>query len=128
MRRSTKRHYAILTIVIFLIEVFIALYINDSFIRPFLGDVLVVGLIYCAVMAITSYRVVIVAIGTLIFSYMVELAQYAQVVDLLGLSDNKWARIIIGTSFSWWDMVCYTIGFIIILLIEKNKRIMKISQ
>ncbi|WP_348425441.1 DUF2809 domain-containing protein [Nonlabens ulvanivorans] len=31
---------------------------------------------------------------------MVELAQYAQVVDLLGLSDNKWARIIIGTSFS----------------------------
>ncbi|MEO9501590.1 MAG: DUF2809 domain-containing protein [Nonlabens ulvanivorans] len=128
MRRSTKRHYAILAIVIFLIEVFIAFYINDSFIRPFLGDVLVVGLIYCAVMAITSYRVVIVAIGTLIFSYMVELAQYAQVVDLLGLSDNKWARIIIGTSFSWWDMVCYTIGFIIILLIEKNKRIMKISQ
>ncbi|GAK91186.1 hypothetical protein JCM19297_683 [Nonlabens ulvanivorans] len=59
---------------------------------------------------------------------MVELAQYAQVVDLLGLSDNKWARIIIGTSFSWWDMVCYTIGFIIILLIEKNKRIMKINQ
>ncbi|GAK94821.1 hypothetical protein JCM19298_396 [Nonlabens ulvanivorans] len=79
-------------------------------------------------MAITSYRVVMVAIGTLIFSYMVELAQYAQVVDLLGLSDNKWARIIIGTSFSWWDMVCYTIGFIIILLIEKNKRIMKINQ
>lgn len=128
MKRSLKIKYAILAIVIFLIEVFIALYINDSFIRPFLGDVLVVGLIYCAVMAITSYRVVIVAIGTLIFSYMVELAQYAQVVNLLGLSNNKWARIIIGTSFSWWDMVCYTLGFIIILLIEKNKRIMKISQ
>nr|WP_042289883.1 DUF2809 domain-containing protein [Nonlabens ulvanivorans] len=128
MKRSLKIKYAILTVVLFIIEVVIAIYINDSFIRPFLGDVLVVGLIYCAVMAITSYRVVMVAIGTLIFSYMVELAQYAQVVDLLGLSDNKWARIIIGTSFSWWDMVCYTIGFIIILLIEKNKRIMKINQ
>lgn len=128
MKRSLKIKYAILAIVIFLIEVFIALYINDSFIRPFLGDVLVVGLIYCAVMAFTSYRVVTIAIGTLIFSYMVELAQYAQVVNLLGLSNNKWARIIIGTSFSWWDMVCYTLGFIIILLIEKNKRIMKISQ
>nr|WP_042293928.1 DUF2809 domain-containing protein [Nonlabens ulvanivorans] len=128
MKRSLKIKYAILTVILFIIEVVIAIYINDSFIRPFLGDVLVVGLIYCAVMAITSYRVVMVAISTLIFSYMVELAQYAQVVDLLGLSDNKWARIIIGTSFSWWDMVCYTIGFIIILLIEKNKRIMKINQ
>ncbi len=52
---------------------------------------------------------------------MVEIAQYLQIIDILSLREYSWARIIIGTSFSWWDMVCYTVGFGIILLIEKYK-------
>lgn len=123
MKRSPKSNYFIIAVFIFIIEVIIALYVNDSFIRPFLGDVLVVGLIYCAVMAATSYRVLPVAVGTLIFSYLVEIAQYLQIIDILGLRDYAWARIIIGTSFSWWDMLCYTIGFALILGIEKFKKI-----
>lgn len=123
MKRSPKSKYFIIAVFIFIIEVIIALYVNDSFFRPFLGDVLVVGLIYCAVMAATSYRVLPVAVGTLIFSYLVEIAQYLQIIDILGLRDYAWARIIIGTSFSWWDMLCYTIGFALILGIEKFKKI-----
>lgn len=121
MKRSPKLHYFLIAIFIFIIEVIIALYVNDSFIRPFLGDVLVVGLIYCAVMAATNYQVIPVAIGTLLFSYAVEIAQYLQVIDLLGLRDYSWARIIIGTSFSWWDMLCYTVGIVVILSLEKFK-------
>ena len=35
------------TIVLFFVEVLIALFVHDGIIRPFLGDVLVVILIYC---------------------------------------------------------------------------------
>ncbi|MBF4983086.1 DUF2809 domain-containing protein [Nonlabens mediterrranea] len=125
MKPRSKIQYGILAVILFIIEVIIALYINDSFIRPFLGDVLVIGLIYCTVMAISSYRVITVAIGTLIFSYLVETAQYFQIIEVLGLQEFRWARVIIGTSFSWWDIVCYSIGFIIILFIEKKKILLR---
>lgn len=39
-------------------------------------------------------------------------------VDLLGLSDCQVARVVIGTGFEWWDMVCYFTGGVLILLCE----------
>lgn len=125
MTRSPKIKYITLAVVIFIIEIIIALYVNDTFIRPFLGDVLVVALIYCFLMAVTNYSNITAAIATLIFSYLVEVAQYFQVVYLLHLDEYRWARIIIGTSFSWWDMVCYTVGFLLILLVENYKSFWK---
>lgn len=121
MKRSSKKYYLIIAILLFIIEVLIALYVNDSFIRPFLGDVIVVILIYSFIMALSNLSIIRAAVITLLFSYMVEIAQYFQIVSILGLEDYRWARIIIGTSFSWWDMVCYTVGFGIILLIERCK-------
>jgi len=38
--------YALATIAIFLIELLIALFVRDRFIRPYVGDMLVVVLIY----------------------------------------------------------------------------------
>ena len=38
--------YIISFLVIFCIEVFIALYVRDSFVRPYMGDALVVVLVY----------------------------------------------------------------------------------
>lgn len=57
-------------------------------------------------------------IGVLLFSYSVEIMQYFNVVELLGLSDYKLARIVIGTSFAWVDMLAYTAGAVIIAVVE----------
>ena len=38
--------YAIATVILLLIEVLIALYVHDAFVRPYIGDVLVVVVIY----------------------------------------------------------------------------------
>ena len=38
--------YGVATLVIFLVEFLIARYVHDSFIRPYVGDVLVVILLY----------------------------------------------------------------------------------
>lgn len=120
-----NKYYLFLTIVLFLIELSIALYIKDNFIRPFGGDVLVVILIYCFLKIFWNERPLKVALIVLAFSFVVEILQYFNVVKLLGLQNNKIASVIIGTSFSWLDLVAYTVGFIIILTIEKwiNKKI-----
>ena len=44
-----RKTYFILSILLFIIEVLIALFAHDEFIRPYVGDLLVVVLLYCLV-------------------------------------------------------------------------------
>lgn len=120
LHRKPKKVYIIAALIMFVIEVLIERYAHDDFIRPYLGDFFVVILIYSIVMSVSNSKVKSVAIATLLFSYAIEIAQYAQVVSLLGLEDNKIARIIIGTSFSWWDVLMYTLGVVVVVVIENK--------
>ncbi len=118
-----KKHYFITTILLFLIEVGIALYIHDDFIRPYMGDVLVVLLLYCFIQSFFTFSVKATAVVVLLFSFTIEFLQYIHIVEKLGLQKYAIARTVLGTSFSWIDLLCYTIGVILIVLIEKRKTI-----
>ncbi len=114
-----KRNYFLATITLFVIEVLIACFLNDNFIRPYFGDVLVVILIYCFIMTFLNFSYWVVALFVLLFAFFVETLQYLNFIELLGLQNNKVARAIIGTSFSWKDMLCYTVGILIVIIIER---------
>ncbi len=116
--RFHKKYFA-LTILVFLIEVCIAMYVDDAIIRPYFGDTLVVLLLYYGIQSFFGIQPKIVAIGVLLFCYLIEIMQYFKLVNVLGLQESKLARIIIGSSFSWFDMIAYTLGFILILWLEK---------
>ncbi|AEE48525.1 DUF2809 domain-containing protein [Haliscomenobacter hydrossis] len=113
--------YLVLTLLLFLTEVLIALYVDDGFIRPYLGDFLVVILIYCFVKSFLNTPVWPTALGVLAFSYAVETLQYFNIVEKLGLQHSRLARIVIGSSFEWLDLVAYTGGIILVLLIESRR-------
>lgn len=125
--RKPKKVYAIVALILLVIEVLIERYAHDDFIRPYIGDFFVVILIYSIMMSLSNFKVFTVAKATLLFSYLIEIAQYFEAVSVLGLEDYKWARIVIGTSFSWWDMLMYSLGFLFILFAEwytsKQKKI-----
>ena len=114
-----NRIYFILTLLLFFTEVLIALYVHDKIIRPYIGDVLVVILIYCFVKSFLQANTYWLAGGVFLFACLIELLQYLQVVQKLGLMGNKVARIVIGTSFSWEDVFAYALGAIIIFAIER---------
>jgi hypothetical protein len=117
--------YFALTVIFFLIEVFIALYIKDNFIRPYFGDVLVVILIYCFVKSFFDFPKMQTAIGVLAFAFLIEFLQYLNIVSVLGLEHNKIARVVIGTSFAWEDILCYIVGIAFVLLVEKRNPFQK---
>ena len=119
MFKLDKKSFSI-AIIIFLIEVIIALYIKDKIIRPFVGDILVVIFIYYFIKAFINTKTINIAIFTLFFSFVVEILQYFNFVEMIGLGHNKAARIIIGTSFSWIDLLCYFVGFILLFFIDKD--------
>lgn len=109
----------LIALLLFAIEVLIALYVKDSFIRPFVGDLLVVMLIYYFLKAFIQVPPHILAMAVLLFSFLIEVLQYFNFVDLIGLQDYKIVRIVLGTSFDWLDLVAYTVGVFFILIMEK---------
>lgn len=115
-----KKHYFIATILLFLIEIGIGLYIHDDFIRPYVGDVLVVLFVYCCMQSFFTFSVKATALFVLFFSFTIEFLQYIHIVEKLGWQKYPLARTILGTSFSWMDLLCYTVGVFILLLIEKR--------
>ena len=120
--------YAISTLLLFITEVLIALFVHDQFIRPYIGDFLVVILIYCFVKSFLNTPVIATAIGVLLFAYTVELLQYFHIVEVLGLQHSRAARIIIGSSFEWRDILAYTMGILAVVLVEKRRIIFKKSK
>ena len=113
-----NKRYLLLTVLLFIIELIIGIYVHDNIIRPYIGDLLVVILLYCLLKSFIEIPLMPAAIGVLIFAYIVEISQYFDIVDRIGLGSYKLARIIIGTSFSWTDMLCYTIGIGIVIITE----------
>ena len=114
-----NRNYFLLTVLLFITEVCIALFVRDNFIRPYLGDVLVVILIYCFVKSFLKISVTKAAIGVLLFAFFVETLQYFAIIEILGLQDNQLARTVIGTSFAWEDILAYLVGIVIVIVCEK---------
>ena len=115
-----RKKYFFSFVLLFVVEVLIALYIHDNFVRPYIGDVFVVILIYCFVKSFIKLPVLPAATGVLVFSFIIETLQYFNIVDRLGLGHSKLARTVIGTSFAWEDIGAYFAGFIIILLAERS--------
>ena len=115
---SLNNKYFILFLTIFIVEVLIALYVRDTFVRPYLGDILVVILLFCGAKSFVKTRSISIAIMVLVFAFFIEFLQYINFVERVGLSQYAIARVVIGTSFSWEDMLCYTVGFLLSLLLS----------
>lgn len=109
-----------LFLLIFLVEVLIALFIDDKIIRPYGGDLLVVIMIYYFIKSFIQTKPLYICLGTLLFAYAVEIAQYFELVKVLGVQDNRFLVIVLGSSFSWGDMLAYTIGVLICYTIDRK--------
>ncbi|MEO6523274.1 MAG: DUF2809 domain-containing protein [Mucilaginibacter sp.] len=111
-----KYRYA--AIAIFLIEVYIATYVHDTIIRPYIGDLLAAILVYCTVKSFINTPVLKTAIYVLLFCYLIEISQYFHLVDHLGMRQSRLAHVLLGSYFTWVDMLCYTLGMLIVLAVE----------
>lgn len=113
-----SRAYFFLFVLIFLIELAIALWVQDSFFRPYFGDTLVVVLIYCFCQSFFDLPKTKAAVGVLLFAFFVEGLQAVNFISWMGWQDNKLAVTLIGNSFAWLDMLAYCFGFLGIVLFE----------
>ena len=103
--------YMLVTLGLFIAEVLIATTLSGSrFIRSYLGDYLVVILLYYLVESFYDAPPLVLSISIFVFACGVEIAQYFKLADVLGLQPGSVLSILIGTSFSWMDIVMYFAG------------------
>jgi hypothetical protein len=116
--------YILLTLLLLVIEIIIAVFIHDQFIRPFFGDFLAVIFVYCG-LRIFNQHILKTALFSLLIAFFIEILQYFKFIEITGLIKYKILAVVIGNSFSWLDILAYSFGFAFILLIE-NFEILRI--
>lgn len=108
-----RLRYLLATIGIFLMELLIALFVRDDFIRPYVGDMLVVVLIYTCVRVIFPENPRLLPLYVFLFAALVEGLQGIHIVELLGLENNRFFSVLIGTTFDRKDIACYGVGCVL---------------
>lgn len=114
--------YFLLMLFVLFIEIAIALFVRDNFVRPYVGDIIAIWFVYYFLRAFLKIKPIYLAIFTLIFSFIIEIGQYFKLIHLIGLEKYQWVKIVFGTSFSWLDLLCYIIGFLFLFLLDKDLR------
>ena len=117
--------YLIITIILFSVEVLIALYVHDNFIRPYVGDMLVVIVIYSFVRIFIPEKCSLLPLFIFIFAVAVEILQWFHIADILGVADNRFLSTLIGGVFDMKDILCYGVGCILLEgyeYLKKTKR------
>jgi predicted membrane channel-forming protein YqfA (hemolysin III family) len=71
---------------------------------------LVTLLLCCLARVAIPDQVRLLPLFVFLFAACVEIGQYFDIVALLGLADNQILSIVLGRTFSWLDLVCYTVG------------------
>ena len=100
---------------VFGIEVLIALFVHDNFVRPYLGDVLAVVCVYFLARVIFADKPRYLSPFVTLFAFAVELVQ------LTPLSEHLPSPlfVIVGGTFDFKDLLCYLAGGAICFLIEQ---------
>lgn len=106
-----------------LIEAGIALWVHDQFVRPYLGDMLVVVVVYLFVRIFFPKGVPHLPFYVFLFAAAVEVTQYFNLVGLLGLQNSRAARIILGSVFDWKDIACYGAGCLLLAWLERHLKV-----
>ncbi|MBS6643963.1 MAG: VanZ family protein [Clostridiaceae bacterium] len=118
---SARLYYMIGFVILTAVEVYIAVCVHDQFIRPYIGDVLVVAVLYFFIRMIIPDGIRHLPLYLFLFAAAVEVGQYFDLVSMMGLGDSRIARIILGSTFDWKDIACYGTGCIILFGWERWK-------
>ena len=100
------------------IEILIGNCVHDAFIRPYVGDVLVVVAMYLLARAIWPQGHRWLALWVFLFAAAVECMQGLGWGRLPVVRDNRLLRILLGSTFDWRDILCYDVGCGAVALVE----------
>ena len=131
MKNKTMRvYYLLLSILLLGTEIYIGA-CTHGWVRTSLGDILVIPLIYCLVRIFLptalprTMPLLMCGVG-----FAAEIGQYFKLYQILGFAPDSLGAIILGTGFTWDDLLSYLACMVLIYLgmsvrgfLQKRKRV-----
>lgn len=96
----------------------VKLFSGSQFIRGFVGDIIVIWLLYFLMKVLYDFHSLKLAVFTLMAAYAVEFSQYLKLINLLGLQHSTIARLVLGSVFDPYDLIAYNIGALLVYFID----------
>lgn len=118
LKLKFNKTYFIIFVAILIIEIAIASILSEGFIRATFGDFLIVMLLYYFLKSFWNTKPIIVAITVLAISFFIEILQLFKLLKFLHLENNQIAKLILGNTFHIADLISYTLGIAVVLIIE----------
>ncbi len=119
MRKPVRIGAAVTAVLLLGTEILIGQFAG-GWVRAYLGDVLVVPLVYAVIRVISPCKPrfgFILPTAVLLFAFAVEFMQLIGIADILGITEPL-LRTLIGTSFSAADLICYAAGALPLYAVE----------
>lgn len=101
---------------VLIIEILIALFVHDSFVRPYLGDVLAVVCVYFAARCVFLKKPWFLSVFVTAFAFAVEFIQLTPLSEIFG--SGSVFSVIVGGTFDIKDLLCYLLGGAACLLLD----------
>lgn len=114
--KTMRVYYLLLSVLLLGVEIYIGA-CTHGWVRTSLGDILVIPLIYCLVRIFLptalprTMPLLMCGVG-----FAAEIGQYFKLYQILGFAPGSLGAIILGTGFTWDDLLCYLAGMVLIYL------------
>ncbi len=112
-----RLRYFVLFLALLLTEILIGAFLKGGFIRAYGGDILVLPLLYAFFRILFpgkgSFTERILPFLLFLLGVCVELLQGLHIADRLHIT-SRLIRIIVGSTFDFWDIACYLAGMLLI--------------
>ena len=115
-----QKGYFVIFLILLLVEIGIATFISGGFIRHYFGDFLVVIMIYCLIKSFFEIKPLWAAWIVLLIATAIEISQFFNLLQRMDWHKFKLARIILGNTFSYGDLIAYFMGIITVIIIENK--------
>ena len=85
----------------------------------FVGDILWATMVYFIVRFLFIHkRIRFIVIASLLFSYAIEVLQLYKAPWIENIRPTLFGRLVLGSTFNWGDMISYTVGVGLAVLVD----------
>lgn len=99
------------------VEIVIAAFARDQFVRPYAGDSLAVVIVALALRSIRVRPAAAAGVAVAV-AVLIEIGQWLCWLERLGFGDSVTAQVVLGSEFDRADLIAYVIGAALFLGVQ----------
>lgn len=116
---KARIRYALLFTIGMILEIGIGTFVHDRLIRPYVGDILVVMVIYSFLRIFFPEKPRNLSWYVFLFAVFVEILQRTGISELPWIAEHRVLQIALGSTFDLADILCYAIGCAAVCVVER---------